>query len=366
MATAVTSKAPKASQRTDNDRRMFGYLREIRAACQYLQDFLDDTLKRASAMDAESRSVYLAKELAVAVRMRVDQKIEPQLNAIRALFEIDVTEFEWCADNITRIELTWAHVKDIWPAGGEEFVQLNRILEQIGSELDAIVYECVTLTFSPAVNDLMGNLRIGQPLDIEFEFGKNLPKDTELRKRLLQELAQEPVVLECGVVDADQGVIYKVAASRAGQLRSAWRIAGVLLLGFAIPVLLAGGGHVLTGWPLSFADLERLLVDYVLIFIGAGAHLAVAALQAAKNNTRPNFQALNDWVLWLHIREGQIIKGIFYIWAGYILLVVGVPKLDWDSAFFAGYSIDSITELFLERLQTVVKTKTDALSALAR
>jgi hypothetical protein len=85
-----------------------------------------------------------------------------------------------------------------------------------------------------------------------------------------------------------------------------------------------------------------------------------------KANARPDFQALNDWVLWLHIRESQIIKGIFYIWAGYVLLVFGVPRLDWASAFFAGYSIDSVTELFLDRFQTTAKSRADALKTLAK
>jgi len=41
---------------------------------------------------------------------------------------------------------------------------------------------------------------------------------------------------------------------------------------------------VLDGWPLKFTDLERLLVNYVLILIGSGAHLAIDALKAAKVN----------------------------------------------------------------------------------
>jgi len=359
----TSKKAPKVPQRTDNDRRMFGHLREIRAACQYLQDLMDGALKRAAAMEPEARKAYFSKELGTAMRHRVDQIITHQLHAIRQMFDLDVTQFEWCADDVTRIELTWSHIKDLWPPDDEDPAQFEQLTKQIIGELDVIVYECVSLTFSPAVNDLMSNLRVGQPLDIEFEFGNSFPKDAGLRKRLLQELAQEPVVLESGVVDADQGVIYKVAASRKKQLWSVWRAAGLLVLGLVIPVLLAAGGHVLRDWPLKFADLERLLVDYVLILFGSGAHLAVDALKAGKAKTRPNFQALNDWVLWLHIRESQIIKSIFYIWAGYVLLAFGVPKLDWDSAFFAGYSIDSITELFLERFQTMAKSKTAALSA---
>ena len=71
-------------------------------------------------------------------------------------------------------------------------------------------------------------------------------------------------------------------------------------------------------------------------------------------------------MLWLHVHESQTRNAIFYVWLGYILLAFGAPKLDWSSAFFAGYSIDSVTELFLERFQSVVKTKTQALASTAK
>jgi hypothetical protein len=108
--------------------------------------------------------------------------------------------------------------------------------------------------------------------------------------------------------------------------------------------------------------LERLLVDYVLILVGSGAHLAIEALKTDKARTRPSFLPLTDWVLWLHTRESQVRKGILYVWVGYILLAFGVPKLDWSAAFFAGYSIDSVTELFLGRFQSLAKARTDLLT----
>ncbi len=366
MPNVAVAPRPVGVSRPDNDRRMFGFLREIRAACQHLRNLIADTLARASLMGAPARKNYFRGALSTAVLDRVDHKIMAQLKGIQELFTLDVSEFEWCADNITTIELTWLHAKDLWPAEGADFGDIEQALKQIDAELDQIVYQCASLSLSPRVNDTLCNLRTGQPLDLEFEFGAEFPKDRELRKRLVQELAQESAVIDCGIVDVDQGVIYKVAASRREQKRSAWRLVVWLLLGFGIPVLLGFGDRVLAGWPLKFADLERLLVDYVLILIGSGAHFAVEALKTARAKTRPSFQALNDWVLWLHVRETQIRNGILYLFAGYTLLVFGVPKLDWASAFFAGYSIDSLTELFLDRFQTIAKTKTELLSRAAK
>jgi len=316
-----------------------------------------DALEQTSTLVGDSRATFLSKTFGVTLRDRIDQKVALQLTAIRKLFDVDVGEFEWCADSVATIELSWSQVKDLWPSENSALEESEQRLKEIDKILDQIVYYCASLSFSPRVNDVLCNLRIGQPLDVEFEFGNEFPKDADLRKRLLSELAQESAVVELGVVDVDQGVIYRSAKTRHEQLFSSWRLFGWLVLGFAIPVSLAFGDLVLQGWPLHYRDLERLLVDYVLILIGSGGHLAVEALKSAKAKTRPSFQAINDWVLWLNVREAQIRNGIFYVWLGYILLVFGVPDLQWSAAFFAGYSIDSVTELFLERFQTVVKTK---------
>jgi hypothetical protein len=350
--------------RTENDRRMFGFLIEIRAACQYLQRFMADTLKRASAMDAASAAAYVSRTLSVAMLNRVDKTVTPQLEAIQQLFIADVKEFEWCADYVVLVTLAWSQVKDLWPAADTMSDETERRVKQIDEELDQIIFRCVSLSLSPRVNDVLENLRTGQPLDVEFKFGAEFPKDPELRKRLILELAQESAVLECGIVDVDQGVVYKSAATRREQTASVRHLVYFLLLGFVIPILLSLGSNVLAEWPLRFTDLERLLADYVLILVGSGAHLAVEALKTAKRRIRPRFQAVHDWVLWLHVRESEIRNGIIYIWVGYLLLAFGLPKLEWSSAFFAGYSIDSVTELFLERFQAVVKTKTQVLAAL--
>jgi hypothetical protein len=351
-----------SSARNVNDRRIFGFLREIRAACQYWQGLIGETLARAASVAPAGRVAFVHKALSDREFKRVEHEIEPHLHGIRDIFRTDAEEFEWCSDFVVRIELTWAHVEELWSTlSSGTFDEMESTLQEIERKLDEIVYCCASLSFSPRLNTMMSNLRTGQALDIEFQFGDEFPKNPELRKRLVLELAQESAVLDCGVVDADKGVVYKAAAARREQVASAWHLVGWLLAGFAMPVVLAGGGRVLASWPLKWGDLERLLVDYALILVGSGAHLAIAALKSDKATARPSFLPLTDWVLWLHVRESQVRKGILYVWMGYILLAFGVPNLDWSAAFFAGYSIDSVTELFLGRFQSLAKAKTAAL-----
>ena len=50
----------------------------------------------------------------------------------------------------------------------------------------------------------------------------------------------------------------------------------------------------------------------------------------------------------------------------YVLLVFFVAKLDWQMAFFAGYSIDGITDLFIGRFQKLAVAKGQAVSGPAQ
>jgi hypothetical protein len=337
---------------------MFGHLREIRAAAQCLQDSIGEARKRAAELDTGLRVASIAKVLSVALQERLEDVVTPQLKAIRQLFVADVGEYDWCSDNVATISLTWARIRELWPTAAMQLDEVEQKLREMDPKLDQLVYQCASLTLSPRVNDVLCNLRIGQCLDFDFEFEAELPKDLELRKRLLLELAQEGGVLTAGVVDAEERMIYKVAASRKQQIWSAVRLALWLLLGAAvIPATLAA----LKGpdWNL----LPILLQDYALLFVGSGAHLAVAAIKAAKAQTRPSFQAINDWVLWLHVRETKVFWGFAYVWLGYVLLTMSanIQKVNWETAFFAGYSIDSVVELLLGRFETAVKSKVQTL-----
>jgi hypothetical protein len=344
-----------ANARTENDRRMFGHFREINSASRHLQELVVDAAKELAKAPASLRSAYAGNMLSPAALGRIERKITGQLAAIELLFAVDASEFEWCADEFTSIELNWSEIQDCLASITLENVEHQ--LKGVAGQLDTIIYYCVSLTLSPAINDTMRNLRVGQPLDLEFEFGKTFPRDAEMRRRLILELSQQTVVIEGGVVDVEQGVIYKASPTRRGQVASVCEVGGLLLAGLLIPLAFAGAGRLLNNWPFKLSDLNSLLSNYVLILLGSAAHVSVEALKSAKTKTRPSFQALNDWVLWVHVRQSQIIKGILYIWLGYILLVFGVPKLDWTAAFFAGYSIDSVTELFLQRFSVTVATK---------
>ena len=138
-------------------------------------------------MAPEARAAYVVKTLNAAILSLVDQKITTQLSAIQRVFDVDAKEIEWCADNVALIELKWSEIKTLWLAGNGASEDPEQRFNRLIKALDQIVYQCASLSFSPRVNDILCNLRVGQPLDVEFEFASEFPRDPDLRRRLVQE-----------------------------------------------------------------------------------------------------------------------------------------------------------------------------------
>lgn len=350
LASAVT--------RSPAQRRMIALIIDMRASCQVLQKTIDDLVRSLAVLPAQQRTAEVRSILNHKLIHEIKQDVNNRLQDIDRVCADEVNQAEWCADEIRKIKLTWhgvlREIESILLA--DDFIDGK--LQKVSDDLDYVIDRCVALTLSQRVNDVMQNLHVGQVLDIELSFGDEFPKSPVLRRQLLKELAQQSAVLISGVVDLDHELIYKSAATRQGQRASIWRLAGLLLLGAGLSILLADGKHLIPDWPLKWEYRQHYLVNYLLIFLGAGAHLAIAGLKAARAQTVPTFQAINDWVLWVSVREAQIIKGILYIYLGYILLIFSIQELSWTAAFFAGYSIDSVTELFLDRFSTTAAAKT--------
>ncbi len=109
-----------------------------------------------------------------------------------------------------------------------------------------------------------------------------------------------------------------------------------------------------------WAVLRNLLANYVALTVGTGAHWLVEAVKAQRAQTKPSFQAMNDWILWLHVREYEVLWSLVWLGLGYVLMSKTI-SLNLSSAFFAGYSIDSVMEVYLQRFTATVQKKADAL-----
>lgn len=340
-------------------------LRDIRAEAQNLQRSLSDIKQKASLTDPQirAREIEAALGEACAILGRNRSQIDSRLAQIRLLFQQDPKEYDWCGDEVTEIENYWDRILASWPTDSQAAEDALRRIGVLDDYLDQIIYHCEALTIPSRLNVFLNNLRVGQPLDFHRTFDDELPKKTQ-RQRVLDDLARQPGVVE-GVVDAPNGLIYRIAPAAWRRRISPLMVIGVGLAGFLVVWLFTGLGawFQLDRWPAQPSQFPAFAVGYLFLTFGSLAHLGVNALKQSRAETNRSFVALEDWVLWLHVRETSIIWGIVYLWLGFLIVAWALPGTNWQTFFFAGYSIDSIVNLFLERFQKLTSTKSGEIQA---
>lgn len=349
-------------ERSDNDRAIFASLNAIHAAAQGWQKELTAVLDTPPATAKAKQSMI---EDQLKRKPQIETVVKDGLNEIRNIFGQDVREREWGAAIQVDLDLSWKAIENHWSLSVDRPDQALETVRWVRDKLDDIIYTCLSNTITPEINDRLPNLQIGQALDVAFVFGYMFPRSPDLTKRLMLEIAQEPRVIDCGVVDVDKGVIYRIAAAPGPRRKSLWHVAGLIVLGLLLPVGAAFGGLWLSSWPYQPSIWSKLVANYVLLFAGAGSHLLIDALKQKRAQAAPRFAAMDNWLLWLHVREMPVLYSILWADLGFVLLTGMIRDLDWRGAFAAGYSIDSITDLFLGRFETLVGQATAKIKPLA-
>ena len=121
----------------------------------------------------------------------------------------------------------------------------------------------------------------------------------------------------------------------------------LFLCGF---VLLVAGRRVMRA---GFASAGLLL--------GGVAHLLVNSLKQAREKTGSGLVAVQDWLLWVHVKESALLMSVVYIWVGAIALAFSMDDIQWVTAFFVGYSIDSFVDVFLQRFSERMSAETESI-----
>jgi hypothetical protein len=342
-------------------------LRDIRAEAQNLQQSLAEIREKAALSDAQARTqaVQAALQEAGLILGRSRTQIGLRLSQIRELFRQSPQQYDWCGDEVTEIENYWERVLVGWPGDTQAPEDALGRVTTLDDPLNQIIFHCESLTIPARLDRYLQNLRVGQPLDFHATFADELPKRAQ-RQRVLDVLAAQPGVVE-GVVEASAGLIYRIAPKAWRRRISTLVIAAAAAAGFLIVWLFAGMGDWLglADWPVKFADFPRLAVGYLFLIFGSLGHLGINALKQYRSGSS-GMVVMEDWLLWLHVREATMVWGILYLWVGFFTLAWTMPGTHWQTFFFAGYSIDSVVDLFLARFQNTVKAKTAEFEAAAK
>jgi hypothetical protein len=336
-----------------------GMLRRLRAECQNLRDsFIEISQKN----DGTDKNACTVETLAVheTLYQNNGKQIDEILSKIEAFFLDCPSFYSKGSDLITHISNRWERIKEIHPDYQNPPANIGDILKKSSDYLCDMVYHCDRLTVPRRVTKHMASLKPGYALDFHEEFDDEFCSK-EQAQNLLDFLARHPAYLQ-GIIDPENGLIYK-ADPKGKRWPSYARIIGAALLGGFIAILGITIAKGALGLPVlsTLAFMAQYVMPFCIILCGSVAHIIVDALKEKQSETKHPLKAVDDWLLWIHIRETLILKGIAVICIGFIVLVLSFGLTDVLTFFVAGYSIDSIGDIFVNRFDAILVEKADAL-----
>ncbi|MCB9706799.1 MAG: hypothetical protein H6711_33450 [Myxococcales bacterium] len=333
--------------------RFFGYLLEIRAEAQNFAVAIERLKGAASLADPAAREAELGLALAegTAIERRNRDRITTLLTRLHQWMEEHALLHQWCADQVIHIENAWERVefhldrlREVIEAGRSSDARVLSSALEIARQLERMVFLIGYLTIPQRVNEHLRQLRIGQALDFHRDFADELADPAE-RVQLLTTMRAHPAQIE-GVVDVERGLIYKTASTRGRQVFS---VVLQLLTWVGLGAGLAGLAY-LEIWD-ELGDPATLLERYLFVTLGSVLHLALGTLKQRRAGKAGDVHALDDLLLFIHVREVAIAWTIFATAVGTVGLCFVSSDASPEAALIVGYSLDSFIDLFLMRFE---------------
>jgi hypothetical protein len=344
-------------------KRLYGLLRDIRVNAQYFQESLIEIRKKKildSKQDLGEETKRLIDHIDE-VFGRTQMKIMECLTSIGELINEDSILYDKKGDEISHVGFLWYMISTNWSQVKKEGEQIKEYevfghVDELIHLLSEVIYHADLVTIPTRTNQHLKTVRIGQPLDFHKTFQDEMPKD-ELRVphyslKILKYMHEHPGSVN-GVVDIKNGLIFKADPCRLRRWSSYLVILalfglGAIIIPKGIPFL--GSYLELRDWS-GFSD-KILLRAYLFVALGGLAHIGIDVLKQIRTSGKYTFKALEDLALWIHIKEVPILVGIFTLFLGTLILAFSFEEIGWKTAFFVGYSIDSVIDLFLQRFGT--------------
>ena len=370
--TPPRSNAPIEPWQDPEIQQALGVLRQIRAACQYVDRSLaqlDESLK--SKTSEERRAGVLAQATDRRAELASGSQAGTQyVTEAATMVEGSPYLRDWIADEVTRIKLNWGdiarNVAEVDAGLAKAQAKPNDDLpDTLATDLSAaraaarlIIVASSSITIQPRLNQHLIGTNPGQTVTFKSLFEDELPDEAD-RLAVLRRIADAPAIVP-GVIDVEAGTIIAVSSKRnRRRLSYVWE--AIALLGGGVIAFLAVAfikGYIKTDGGVRVPDaaaaasLSALAVLLVIFAAGAGFHLVVDLIKAQQGAVgSPMWAGLDNWLLWLHAREVKVIASAMALWVvfGAVLILNpgGVP--DATTGFFAGYSFDSLADILIKR-----------------
>ncbi len=344
------------------DQEVIGAHMEIRAAAQDLDRELRACLAELADKQPAMQAVLLAgRRLALdALFSSVKKQATGSLARIDSVSAADPKQRAWAGDQPVYIRDQLVLIDTAWPAAGATVDVALDGFRKISDSLDRVVYLCESLTLTPRLASVLENARVGQALGVEMLLADELPRAPELRAKLFSELTDQNGVLELGYYDAPSMTVYRVAATRAAQRASVWRVL-LAIVSVHAAVTLSCFLPKSVGLPLHPEDWRKVLGSCALLYLGVAAHGLIQGITVARRSPGALSHPWNDWVMWINAHETPLLMSVATPIVVLLFLNWVMPGLSYQTAFFAGYSIDSLIDVALDRFSQIATGRGAAL-----
>jgi len=326
--------------------RIVGLYQDIRAECKNLRTLLLEIQGKSAKLDENKIKNY--QRIFQSNRDRISERI----GVAHQLLEENSFMYMWMSDTHADIENFWERFSCTVPDFTAFPENLSDIIDTCNENLCEIMYYCDLVTIPRRTNLHLATLKVGYGLDF-YNYYEDEVCSREQAEKILKYLADHPGSVN-GIVDIDQGVIYKTDPPE-----KRWKSYLLIALGIIV------GGLIVSALIMKVIKPEigfiLLLELFFVAFLGAVAHITIDALKEIRSADNRHFRALDDVFLWIHVKQLPILAGIGVLVVGFALVFWLSPIKDVFTFFIAGYSIDSIGDLFIQRFETTMKTPSEEL-----
>lgn len=361
----------------------YGALREIRAELVDLQGILDSIRRGKTIIPTYARYIDTTR-----------------VNLIELMAIINASE---PPDELKNNIHTIRHLNNAWeqmqvspllsePECEPKIQEQLHYLDLLDEQIHAFIYQIGVLTIPNQIREWLKITRPGFFIPFHEVFAEDLPRPED-RDQLLKKIARTPHLTPGGFVDSDNGRIYCYSTNPWRRMGSVALL--LLALGAATGIVAASCTLMegIEGWPLTPADLPKMLTAWAAVLIGMGAHILVGSAKRSKTqNGMPS--VLMDMILIIDARFGEIVMKLMLGLIGLFGLVIistsrlaglnifgslleqappATQTVAQDAvtaaqkallaqvtplnAFLVGYSLDSIIELFGTSIESASQVK---------
>jgi uncharacterized integral membrane protein len=346
---------------------LLGIVQEIRAEAKNLWELfceMETEIRDKQSPDDIVRIVQPYQKIYEANKTEIDRLIAVS----RTIIERDRRLNRHMGDEMRRIENYWERFTQFYPGISDaKSDTVLHSLQKCTGHLSEIIFLCSYRTIPDRLMDHLGNMTIPQAQNF-YDLFQDEVCSKEQADSILQSLARSSKILRSegedegviGAVDTIQGLVYRV-----GTTTQQWiSVAGILAACIAVwilclAVLSVYAVFISPGWSVSG---PKIMVFFIAMLGGAVFHVAIDILKEARSATKTrDIQAISDLLLWTHIKMFPIISSIVILGIGFLTIAIVTPSIGAETYFVAGYSIDSLGDLYLDRFDSVMTAKTDVL-----